>query len=194
MKLSQLEKRIQQTLTNSKDIIQNGRKSSRWSGLARSTRGQANDAWAMYLSRDRYIARPKLAFPDGYTFARGLLFTWANQNKIDFWQVLWQTNESNTPSRQRLLIPPKRDFQTSVTIIMTNIYHTEKAIKFNSDKKDANLRTVHRMRSTKLLTHLEMSVGTIGHDRKLREVWYLIIYIKMSLKIKILHVNENLFP
>ena len=77
---------------------------------------------------------------------------------------------------------------------MTNIYHTEKTIKFNSDKKDANLRTVHRMRSTKLLKHLEMSVGTIGHDRKLSEVRYLIIYIKMSLKIKILHVNENLFP
>ena len=77
---------------------------------------------------------------------------------------------------------------------MTNIYHAEKTIKFNSAKKDTNLRTVHRMRSTKLLTHVEMSVGTIEHDRKLREVWYLIIYIKMSLKINILHVNENLFP
>ena len=77
---------------------------------------------------------------------------------------------------------------------MTNIYHAEKTIKFNSDKKDTNLRTVHRMRRTKLLTHVEMSIGTIEHDRKLREVWYLIIYIKMSLKINILHVNENLFP
>ena len=77
---------------------------------------------------------------------------------------------------------------------MTNIYHTEKTVKFNSDKNNTNLRTVPRMRSTKLLTHVEMSVGNIGHDRKLREVWYLIIYIKTSLKIKILHVNENLFP
>ena len=50
------------------------------------------------------------------------------------------------------------------------------------------------MRITKLLTHVEMSAETIEHDRKLREVWYLIIYIKMSLKINILHVNENLFP
>ena len=28
------------------------------------------------LSRDRYIASPKLAIPAGNTFARGLLFTW----------------------------------------------------------------------------------------------------------------------
>ena len=47
---------------------------------------------------------------------------------------------------------------------MTNIYHTEITIKFNSDKNNTNLRTVHRMRSTKLLTHVEMSVGTIGHE------------------------------
>ena len=42
MKLSQIEKRIPQTLTNSKDIIQKGRKSSHRSGWARSTRDRAN--------------------------------------------------------------------------------------------------------------------------------------------------------
>ena len=41
-------------------------------------------------------------------------------------------------------------------VIMTNISHTEKTIKFISDKKDINLRTAHRIRSTKLLTHVEM--------------------------------------
>ena len=40
-------------------------------------------------------------------------------------------------------------------VIMTNISHAEKK-KFSFDKKDMNLRTVHRMRSTKLLTHIEM--------------------------------------
>ena len=85
MKLFQLEKRIPQTLTNSKDIIQTGRKSMRRGGRARSTR-QANEAWALYksnpsrvswgdLSRDRYRACPKLASPAGNSFARGLLFT-----------------------------------------------------------------------------------------------------------------------
>ena len=41
-------------------------------------------------------------------------------------------------------------------VIMTNISHAEKTIKFSSDKKDTNLRTVHRMRNTKLLIHIEM--------------------------------------
>ena len=41
-------------------------------------------------------------------------------------------------------------------VTMTNISHTEKTIQFSSDEKDTNLRTVHRMRSTKLLTHIEM--------------------------------------
>ena len=41
-------------------------------------------------------------------------------------------------------------------VIMTNISHAEKKKKFSLDKKDMNLRTVHRMRSTKLLTHIEM--------------------------------------
>ena len=86
MKLSQLEKQIQQTLTNSKDIIQKGQKSLHRSCQARSTHGQANEAWALYklnpsqmfwgdLSRERYIACPKLAFLAGNTFAQELLFT-----------------------------------------------------------------------------------------------------------------------
>ena len=86
MKLSQIEKRIPQTLTNSKDVIQKGREYARRSSRARSTRGQENEAWALYkknpsrvswvdLSRDWYIALPKLATPAGNTFARGLLFT-----------------------------------------------------------------------------------------------------------------------
>ena len=41
-------------------------------------------------------------------------------------------------------------------VIMRNISHAEKTIKFSSDKKDTNLRTVHLTRSTKLLTHIEM--------------------------------------
>ena len=41
-------------------------------------------------------------------------------------------------------------------VIMTNISHAEKTIKFISDKNDINLRTAHRIRSTKLLTHVEM--------------------------------------
>ena len=87
MKLYQIEKRIPQTLTNSKDVIQKGREHARRSSRARSTRGQENEAWALYkknpsrvswvdLSRDRYIALPKVATPAGNTFARRLLFTW----------------------------------------------------------------------------------------------------------------------
>ena len=86
MKLSQIEKRIPQTLTNSKDVIQKGREYARRSSRARSTRDHENEAWALYkknpsrvswvdLSRDWYIALPKLATPGGNTFARGLLFT-----------------------------------------------------------------------------------------------------------------------
>ena len=41
-------------------------------------------------------------------------------------------------------------------VIMTNISHAEKTIKFISDKKDSNLRTAHRIKSTKLMTHVEM--------------------------------------
>ena len=77
MTLSQLEKRIQQTFTDSKDTIQKGRKSSRQSGRARSTRSQANEAWALYksnpsrvswvdLSRNRYMVKDsltKVSFP-----------------------------------------------------------------------------------------------------------------------------------
>ena len=45
MKLSQIEKRIPQTLINSKDIIQTDREYARRSSRARSTRGQENEAW-----------------------------------------------------------------------------------------------------------------------------------------------------
>ena len=66
MKLSQIEKRIPQTWTNSKDIIQTDREYARRSSRARSTRGQENEAWALYkkipsreswgdLSGDRYV-------------------------------------------------------------------------------------------------------------------------------------------
>ena len=48
MKLSQIEKRIPQTLTNSKNIIQTDREYARRSSRARSTRGQENEAWALY--------------------------------------------------------------------------------------------------------------------------------------------------
>ena len=86
MKLSQIEKRIPQTLTNSKDVIQKGREYTRRSSRARSMLGQEIEAWALYkknpslvswvdLSRDGYIALPKLATPTGNTFARGLLLT-----------------------------------------------------------------------------------------------------------------------
>ena len=48
MKLSQTEKRIPQTLTNSKDVIQKGREYARQSSRARSTRGHEDEAWALY--------------------------------------------------------------------------------------------------------------------------------------------------
>ena len=51
MKLSQVEKRIPQTLTNSKDVIQKGREYARRSSRARSTRGQENEAWALYKKK-----------------------------------------------------------------------------------------------------------------------------------------------
>ena len=86
MKLSQIEKRIPQSLTNSKDVIQKGREYARRCNRARSTRGQENEAWALYkenpsrvswvdLSWDRYIALTKLPTPAGNTFARELLLT-----------------------------------------------------------------------------------------------------------------------
>ena len=48
MKLSQIEKRIPQTLIKSKDIIQKDGEHARRSSRARSTRGQENEAWALY--------------------------------------------------------------------------------------------------------------------------------------------------
>ena len=50
MKLSQLEKRIRQTLPNLKKRIQKWPILLPRSGRARSTRGQANEAWAIYKS------------------------------------------------------------------------------------------------------------------------------------------------
>ena len=47
IKLSPLEKRIQQTLTNSKDIIQKSRNFLRRGGRARSMCAQANEDWVL---------------------------------------------------------------------------------------------------------------------------------------------------
>ena len=85
MKLSQIEKRIPQTLTNSKNIIQTDREYARRSSRARSTRGQENEAWALYkkipswgswgdLSTDRYIICPKPPSPTGKILDRRQLF------------------------------------------------------------------------------------------------------------------------
>ena len=74
MKLSQIEKRILKTLTNSKDVMEKDREHARRSSRARSTRGQENEAWALYkkipsreswgdLSGDRYIICPKPPSP-----------------------------------------------------------------------------------------------------------------------------------
>ena len=118
MKLSQLEKQIQQTLTNSKDIIQKGWKSLHRSDRARSTRGQANEAWVLYklnpsrvswgdLSREWYIACPKLASVAGNTVAQVLLFTWASCSwrqtaAPGLWSILNQHNYFRTNPIQSL--------------------------------------------------------------------------------------------
>ena len=68
------------------DIIQKSLKLTPLSGWASLMHGQTNEVWALYksnpprvswddLSRDRYIACPKLASPAGNTFAQGLLLT-----------------------------------------------------------------------------------------------------------------------
>ena len=91
MKLSQIEKRIPQTLTNSKDIIQTDREYARRSSRARSTRGQENEAWALYkknpsreswgdLSGERYIICPKPPYPAEKIPDRRQLFFLANHN------------------------------------------------------------------------------------------------------------------
>ena len=78
MRLSQLQKRIQKTLTISKDIIQ--RAESRRNKDQRAVK-QMSEAWALYksnpyrvswgdLSRDRYIACPKLASPAANAFPK----------------------------------------------------------------------------------------------------------------------------
>ena len=78
MKLSQLQKRIQKTLSISKDIIQKAE--SRRNKDQRAVK-QMSEAWALYksnpyrvswgdLSRDRYIACPKLASPAANAFPK----------------------------------------------------------------------------------------------------------------------------
>ena len=96
MKLSQIEKRIPQTLTNSENLIQTDREYARRSSRARSTRGQENEAWALYkkipsrgswgaLSRDRYIICPKPPYPAGKINMPGssfLVFSAATSSSI----------------------------------------------------------------------------------------------------------------
>ena len=94
MKLSQIEKRIPQTLKNSKDIIEKDREHDRRSSRARSTRGQENEAWALYkknpsrescgdLSGDQYIICPKPPSPAGKILDRRQLFFLANHNSLE---------------------------------------------------------------------------------------------------------------
>ena len=91
MNLFQIEKWIPQTLTNSKDIIQTDWEYARRSSRARSTRGQENEAWALYqknlsreswgdLSGDRYIICPKPPYPAEKMLNRRQLFFLANHN------------------------------------------------------------------------------------------------------------------
>ena len=82
MKLSQIEKRIPQTFTNSKDVIQKAEnmlaekpdqinaRPRKW-GLGTVEKNPSQVSW-VDPSRDRYIALPKLATTAGNTFARGL--------------------------------------------------------------------------------------------------------------------------
>ena len=94
MKLSLIDKRIPQTLTNSKDIIQKDREHARQSSLTRSTRGQENEAWAVYkkdpsqeswddLSGDQYIICLKPPSPAGKILDRRQLFFLANHNSLE---------------------------------------------------------------------------------------------------------------
>ena len=64
-------------------------------GPLRSTRGQANEAWALYksnlsrvtwsgLSSDLYVTCPKLASPTRDTFAWGLLVFHLSKSQIDW--------------------------------------------------------------------------------------------------------------
>ena len=94
MKLSLVDKRIPQTLTNSKDIIQKDREHARQSNLTRSTRGQENEAWAVYkknpsreswddLSGDQYIICLKPPSPAGKILDRRQLFFLENHNSLE---------------------------------------------------------------------------------------------------------------
>ena len=106
MKLSQIEKRIPQTLTNSKNIIQTHREYARRSSRARSTRNQENEAWALYkkipsreswgdLSRDPYIICPKPSYPAEKILNRRQLFFLA----VPPWPVIKRL----CPSRSRTI-------------------------------------------------------------------------------------------
>ena len=103
MKLSQIEKRIPQTLTNSKNIIQTDREYARRSSRARSTRGQENEAWALYkkkssreswgdLSGHRYIICPKPPYPAEKILNRRQLFFLA----VPPWPVIKRLCPSRT--------------------------------------------------------------------------------------------------
>ena len=96
MNLFQIEKRIPQTLTNSKNIIQTHREYARRSSRARSTRGQENEAWALYkkipsrecwgdLSRDRYIICPRPPSPAGKILDRRQFIVLPSQS---LWPVI----------------------------------------------------------------------------------------------------------
>ena len=115
MKLSQIEKRIQQTLTNSKDIIQKDREQAHRRSRARSTRGQKNEAWALYKKKVS-PGSPRATFPGNDTsFAQShpfLLEVTARppppEFLVEFWvtkgRSLWQafleeTVETGTKNR-----------------------------------------------------------------------------------------------
>ena len=78
----------------SKDIIQTDREYARRSSRARSTRGQENEAWALYkkipsreswgdLSGDRYLICPKPPSLAGKILDRRQLFFLANHNSSE---------------------------------------------------------------------------------------------------------------
>ena len=78
MKLSQIEKRIPQTLTNSKDIIQTDREYARRSSRGRSTRGQENEAWALYK---KFLSwSPEVTFLPPYP--AGWTMVWADGRSL----------------------------------------------------------------------------------------------------------------
>ena len=121
MKLSQIEKRTPQTLTISKDIIQTDREYARRSSRARSTRGQENEAWALYkknppreswgdLSGDRYIICPKPPYPAEKILNRRQLFFLA----VPPWAVIKRLCPSRTTVYSAPGAGPQKVYQTSI--------------------------------------------------------------------------------